>query len=92
MSLVFADVLCASALSQSLRSVADTHKIATDHDIHGYPLALTPSINVSCSIPEGTAISQAAACRTSVIAARARDAREMYPVSIVSFGSDFGRT
>ena len=39
--------------------------------------ALSTSIHVSCSIPESTAISLAAACRTHLIAARARDAREI---------------
>ena len=32
-----------------------------------------------------------AACLTNVIAARARDAREVYSVSIVCFGAEFGR-
>ena len=41
--------------------------------------------------PEGTATSFAAACLTSVIAATAGDAREMYSVSIVSFGAELGR-
>ena len=36
-------------------------------------------------------ISPAAACRTLVITARARDAREMYSVSNVSFGAELGR-
>ena len=53
--------------------------------------ALSPPIHVSRSIPEGTTISLAAACRTNVIAARARDAREMYSVSTVTFGAEFGR-
>ena len=42
---------------------------------------LSSSIHVSCSIPEGTAISLSAAWRTSVTASRARDAREMSTVS-----------
>ena len=54
-------------------------------------LILCSSIHVSKSAPEGTAIWCAAACLTKVIAARARDAREMYSVSIVSIGAERGR-
>ena len=53
--------------------------------------AMSPSFHVSCSIPQGTTISLAAACRTSVIAARARDAPEMNSVSIAIFGAELGR-
>ena len=53
---------------------------------------LHPPIHVTCSAPEGTAISFAAACLTSVIAAKARDARGMYSVSIVGFGAEHGST
>ena len=45
----------------------------------------------SRSIPEGTAISHAAACFTSLIAAMAHAAREMYSVSRVSFVAELGR-
>ena len=51
---------------------------------------LFSSIHVSYPAPEGTAISFAAACLTRVIAARARGAREMYSVSIVSFRAELG--
>ena len=47
-------------------------------------------IHSTPSDPEDTAISFAAACLTSVIAAKARYARVMYCVSIVSFGAELG--
>ena len=50
-----------------------------------------PSIHSPRSDPKDTAISFAAACFTNVIAARARDARVTYSVSIVSIGPEFGR-
>ena len=50
-----------------------------------------PSIPSPLFEPENTKISLAAACLTSVIAARCRGARVMYSVSIVSFGAEFGR-
>ena len=53
--------------------------------------ALHPSIQLSCSVSEYTAMSFVAACLTSVIAARARDAREMYSRSILNFGAELGR-
>ena len=40
---------------------------------------------------ESTWISPAAACGATVIAAKARDAREMYSVSNVSFEAELGR-
>ena len=53
--------------------------------------ALTLSVHVSWSTPKAPAMSLAAACRTSVSAVKARDAREMHSVSTVSFGAAFGR-
>ena len=50
-----------------------------------------PSIHVPCMAPEFRATSLADARFTSVIAARARDAREMHSVSIVNFGAELGR-
>ena len=52
------------------------------HPAISQQLILGSSIHVSYSDPEGTATSFAAACLTSVIAARAREADEMYSVSI----------
>ena len=46
-------------------------------------------IQPTLSDPEDTAISFVAACFTSVIAARARDTRVMYSVTIASFGAEF---
>ena len=50
-----------------------------------------PLIHTTLSDQEDTASSFAAACFTCVIAARARDARVIYSVSIVSFGAELGR-
>ena len=55
------------------------------------PPTLWRDIDPRLVAPEGTAISLTAACLPSVIAARARCAREMYSVSIVSFGAELGR-
>ena len=61
------------------------------HPVTAQPSALYPSIHVSCMAPECTTISLAVARFTSVTAARAREAREMYSVSLVSFGAELGR-
>ena len=61
------------------------------HPVTVQPSALYPSIHVSCMAPECTAISLAVARFTSVTAAKAREARKMYSVSIVSFGAELGR-
>ena len=61
------------------------------HPVTVQPSALYPSIHVSCMAPESTAISLAVVRFTSVTAAKAREAREKYSVSIVSFGAELGR-
>ena len=48
-------------------------------------------VHKSRSLAEDTVISVAAVRRTSNIAARARDAREIFSVSRVSFGAELGR-
>ena len=48
------------------------------HPVTVEPNALYPSIHVSCTAPECTAISLAVARFASVTAAKAREAREMY--------------
>ena len=74
-----------------------THQDATSHNTHKHPSSYCPTIcSVSidplfCMAPECTAISLAVARFTNVTAARAREAREMYPVSTVSFGAELGR-
>ena len=50
-----------------------------------------PFVHSTISQLEDAAISFAAACFTSVIAASTRDARAMSSVSTVSFGAEFGR-
>ena len=61
------------------------------HPVTVQPSALYPSIHVSCMTPECTAISLAIARFTSVTAGRAREAREMYSVSIVNIEAELGR-
>ena len=101
------DVSGAPALFQRSRSIVNrlsdssrfppsqcqTHRGATSHDNHGaiQQSVLCSSSHVSYSAPESTAMSLAAACLTSVIAAKDRDARDMYSVSIASFGAQLGR-
>ena len=58
------------------------------HQVTVQPSALYPSIHDSCMAPECTTISLAVARFT---AAKAREAREMYSVSHVSFGAELGR-
>ena len=72
-----------------------TRQDATSHNTNKHPSsycpALHPSIHVSCMAPECPAISVTVARFTSVTAAKAREAREIYSVSIVSFGVELGR-
>ena len=70
---------------------ATSHKTTSTHPVTVQPSPLYPSIHVSCMAPECTEISLAVARFTSVTAARAREAREMHSVSIVSFGAELGR-
>ena len=93
------DVLNTLALFQSLRSVAgrvsdssnsttyqdQTHENATSDDNRGYPSSCRP-IDGSVVFDSRMDSDFAGSCLScSVIAARARDAREMYSVYNVSF-------
>ena len=90
-------VLSASALFQSVRSMHQTirmQQVMITTDIPPAAVqhsALYPSIHVSCSAREGTAISLAAACLTSVIAASAVMHVRFYSESNVSFRTELGR-
>ena len=74
-----------------------THQDATNHNTNEHPSSYCPTIcsvsidHVSCMAPECTAIALAVACFNSVTATKAREAREMYSLSIVSFGVELGR-
>ena len=78
----------------TLPNPSGCNKVTIPTSIHSVTVqsrALYPSIHVSCMDPESTANSLAVARFTSVTAARARGAREMYSVSIVSLGAELGR-
>ena len=73
-----------------------THENATCDDNHGYPPSCRPtdgSVSIDTrfvfdSRMDSDFVGSCLSC--SVIAARARDAREMYSVYNVSFGAEFG--